>query len=73
MRRVIPQAEWDALLTRQDLDRVIESLERDLDRRCWSFSETMSLMDRLRRLRRLRDNLRFDEGEEREEESSPVG
>lgn len=62
MRRVIPQAEWDALLTRQDLDRVIESLERDLDRRCWSFSEAMSIHGRLRRLRALRIEIGFDEG-----------
>jgi len=67
--RVVTRDLMDALRDRQALDHAIESLERDLDRRCWSFSEAMTLMERLQRLRRLRSEIGFDE--EQEEKRSP--
>ncbi len=56
----------------QALDAAIESVERDLDRAAWSFSEAMSLHAHLQRLRAMRASLvESSAGHERENEESP--
>jgi len=67
--KVVTREAMERLRAAQALDVAIESVERDLDRACWSFSEAMSLHGHLRKLRALRSEIGFDEANERDEES----
>lgn len=67
MSRVVTREAMSNLRAIQALDVAIESVERDLDRACWSFSEAMSLHGHLQRLRAMRSSLAESSTNERED------
>jgi len=68
--KVVTREAMHQLREIQALDAAIESLERDLDHDCWSFSEAVSLHGHLQRLRGMRKSLAS--AEVRDEDISPV-
>ena len=68
MGRVVTREALETLRQMQALEVAIESVERDLDRACWSFSEAMTLHAHLQRLRALRASLAEGSREAEDEE-----